>query len=234
MAREAARSPAPRTHRVQGPVHRLVASRHPPVGVFDTPRDEDELRMLAELEGLTNDRLRQELGQIRLVPADEIMVGPGCTPIMSAFCHPGPSRFTDGTFGVYYAALTIETAIAETRYHRERFLRDASLPAEVVEMRCYTTSVVKPMTRLPSDARATKAILDPVSYAAGQRFGAAQRERGAWGIYYDSVRHSPDGRCIAVLRPRALKPVTQTSHYRYYWDGRAIAHVERYRPIAVR
>jgi hypothetical protein len=96
-------------------VHRLVASRHPPVGVFDTARDEDELRMLAELEGLTNDRLRQELGQIRLVPADEIMVGPGCTPIMSAFCHPGPSRFTDGTFGVYYAALAVETELVRLR-----------------------------------------------------------------------------------------------------------------------
>jgi hypothetical protein len=36
-----------------------------------------------------------------------------------------------------------------------------------------------------------------------------------------------------VLRPRALKPVTQTSHYRYYWDGRAIVHVERSAPVTV-
>ncbi|HKY89775.1 MAG TPA: RES family NAD+ phosphorylase [Nevskiaceae bacterium] len=233
MAREADHGPAPRTHLVKGSVHRLVASRYPPVGVFDTARDEDELRMLAELESLTNDRLRQELGQIRLVPAEEIMVGPGCTPIMSAFCHPTSSRFSDGSFGVYYAALAVETAIAETRHHRERFLRDAALPAEVIEMRCYTTTLVKPMTRLPTEARHRKAILDPDSYAAGQGFGALLRARGAWGVYYDSVRHQPDGRCVGVLRPRALKPVTQTSHYRYYWDGRVIAHVERFRPLTV-
>lgn len=216
------------SRRIEGPVHRIVPSRFPPVSLFDVARSEEELQMLAELEGLTNDRLREQIGDIQLVNKADAIYGPGCTPIMAAFCHPTASRFSDGRFGIYYAGLSAETAIAETRYHRERFLRDAGLAAEVLEMRCYTTQLAAPMTRLPADARLRAALLAPDDYAAGQAFGMAMRTRRSWGIYYPSVRDTPQGRCVAVLRPRALQPVQQTSHYRYFWDGERIGEIERY------
>lgn len=221
-----------RSRSVDGAVHRIVPSRYPAVSLFDVARNDEELQMLAELEGLTNERLRHESGAIQRLGPGESVYGPGCTPIMAAFCHPSPSRFTDGSFGLYYAACRVETAIAETRYHRERFLRDAAMPREVLEMRCYTTTLAQPMTLLPGDARRA-AILHPDDYAAGQRFGAALRARGAWGLYYNSVRDAPDGRCVAVLRPRALQPVTQTRHYRYFWDGARIAEIEPYERLRV-
>lgn len=217
--------------RVDGPVHRMVPSRFPPVGLFDSARNEDELRMLAELEGLTNDRLRQQIGQLSLVAPADAMYGPGCTPIMAAFCHPAASRFTDGSFGVYYAALEVETAIAETRFHRERFLAQAAIPEEVLEMRCYTTTLAEPMSRLPDDAAA---LLDPDSYRASQPFGADARAQGCWGLFYPSVRQTPDGRCVAVFRPRALRPVMQATHYRYFWNGERIHQIESYTRMDVR
>ena len=43
---------------------------------------------------------------------------------MAAFTHLNPDggRFTDSTYNAFYGGLTIDTAIAETKYHREEFL----------------------------------------------------------------------------------------------------------------
>jgi hypothetical protein len=215
---------------IADPVIRLVPSRYPPVGLFDVARDAEELDLLAELEGLTNPRLRDEIGQIALVPAAERMLGPGCTPIMAAFCHPAPSRFTDGSFGVYYAAATAATAIAETRHHRERFLREARIGPEVLEMRSYLSRLVVPLSALPDDP----ALRDPLSYSASQPFGARARADGCNGLAYTSVRDPDGGSCVAAFRPRALTPVVQGAHYRYYWNGMAIDGVEEYRRLPLR
>ena len=207
-------------------VHRVVSSRFPPVLLFDVAQDAEELELLAALESLTNDRVRDELGQIALVPLGEGVYGPGCTPIMAAFCHPRASRFTDGQVGVYYAALQPQTAILETVFHLERLLRDAHLPPEQLQMRRYQGRVVKPLTRLPTRGRERLLDPDPAHYAAPQAFAAAQRAQGCWGLYYPSVRDTPQGRCVAIFRPRALAPVVQSAHYRYHWNGQRIEHVD--------
>ena len=103
---------------------RLVASRYPPVGLFDAVADPADLDVVFEIEAIGNPRLREQAGVLSLVPASERISGPGTTPIMSAFTHLNPegSRFSDGTYGVYYAANDLETAVAEVGYHRARFL----------------------------------------------------------------------------------------------------------------
>ncbi len=82
---------------------RIVASRFPPRTLFDRVADPGDLQAVYDLESLTNDRLRDEVGQIARVPAAERMAGPGTTPIMAAFTHLNPhgSRFSDGSFGVF-------------------------------------------------------------------------------------------------------------------------------------
>ncbi len=54
---------------------------------------------------LVNPRLRNEAGAIHLVPPEERVTGPGATWVMAPFTHfnPNGSRFSDGTYGVYYA-----------------------------------------------------------------------------------------------------------------------------------
>lgn len=214
-------------HRVRSPVHRIVPSRFPPVGVFDGLIGPEQLEHLFAIEALTNPRLRQELGEIALVAAEDRLTGPGTTPIMAAFCHPNPagSRFSDGSYGVYYAALDEDTAIAETAYHRERFLRATAEPPVAIDMRRYVCHVAKALVVVPNDPKLN--LLDPDDYRRSQAYGRAQRQAGAWGLFYPSVRRAK-GRCIAALRPTALKPpAVQASHYRYYWDGARIAHIER-------
>ena len=103
----------------------------------------DDLEANLELESLTNPRLRDEVGDIRLVPPEDRVTGPGTSIIMAAFTHLNPegSRFSDGTFGVFYAAQGFDTAIAESKHHRERFMRATAQPRMELDMRVYAVDL---------------------------------------------------------------------------------------------
>ena len=47
---------------------------------------------------------------------------------MAAFTHLNPdgSRFSDGRYGVFYAARSLDTAVAETMHHRANFMAATS------------------------------------------------------------------------------------------------------------
>jgi hypothetical protein len=117
---------------------RIIASRYPPIDLFErlTPNPAVWDALMA-LEQLTNPRVRDEVGDIALVPPDERIAGPGASYVMASFTHVNPrgSRFSNGSFGVYYAASDLDTAIAETVYHFERFARDSSDPRRHEDMR---------------------------------------------------------------------------------------------------
>lgn len=205
--------------------YRLIPSHFPPIGIFDQIVDADELEWLHQIEAMTNDRLRQEMGQLDLVPHRDRVVGPGTTPIMAAFTHihPDGSRFTDGSFGAYYAANSIETAIAETRYHRQRFLKATEEPACEITQRCYISTVIEAL-RDVRDQQAYGHLHDPDDYSQPQAFGRDLKQRQEWGILFQSVRN-PGGECVAIFRPPALTPVIQGPHYAYVWNGERITWV---------
>lgn len=203
--------------------HRLIPSKFPPVQLFDWAETKEELEQIAALEGLTNPRIKDDLGDINLVPKDEWIGGEGTTPIMAAFTHIGfESRFSDGSYGVYYAADSIETAIKETLFHRERFYRASNEIACSISMRQYITYVVKPLIELNHENHPECFNSDPLNYSQSQKIAQELKSKNEWGIYYPSVRDD-NGVCVAILRPRALKhPVTQGGHYKYMWDGSSI------------
>jgi len=47
-------------------IYRVVAAKHPPVNVFEDIVGARQLEMAWHLEGLTNDRLRDESGEVPL------------------------------------------------------------------------------------------------------------------------------------------------------------------------
>lgn len=208
------------------PSYRLVSSVFPPVGLFDEVADPDDLDVVFAIEGLTNPRLRQEMGQLSLVPPAERIAGPGATPVMAAFTHFNPvgSRFADGTYGVYYAAREVETAIAETLHHRERFLAHTATPPTEIDMRCYLANIDERLVDIRGKAAPSRDLYHPESYVASQAFAAGQRAAGARGIVYDSVRRK-GGECVGLFWPRAVGPATQGAHYAFVWDGRRISQV---------
>lgn len=210
------------------PSWRLVSSRFPPVGLFDRVASSEDLDIVQAIEGLTNDRLREELGDISLVPEEDRIFGPGTTPIMAAFTHLNGqgSRFTDGSYGVYYAAESIETAVAETRFHRSRFLAATKEPPIEIDMRSYAAGLdadLHEIARMQAELPDIYAP-DPSQYGPAQSFAKALRAAGSNGIHYSSVR-DPGGECIAVFRPRVMQPVVQGKHYCYVWNGREITDV---------
>lgn len=204
-------------------IYRTVPSKHPPVNFFEKIVKPSQMEMAWYIEGLTNDRLRDAAGDVKLVTEQDRVSGAGASIVMAAFTHIGrPSRFGDGSFGIYYAAHDLETSIRETAYHRGRFLAATSEAPGEVDMRAYIGKVVKPML----DVRGTayKELHDPDDYSRSQPFGKACREQGAWGIVYRSVRHE-GGECIAALRPPAVSAPVPGPALAYVWDGERITSV---------
>lgn len=212
--------PLPDETDVTGPLTRIVPSRFPPIGVFEEVLDQDEFEIAYEIEAMTNDRIRDEVGDITRVPTEDRLFGPGASPVMAAFTHIGtPSRFTAGDYGVYYAARSLTTAIRETVYHRERFLSASGEPDMEITMRIYTNQAVKPLLDLRPDTYNPLKDPNPETYPHAQATAAIWRRDGHNGLLYQSARDE-NGLCVAVFRPNALTPVTQGMHLRYVWNSR--------------
>lgn len=206
-------------------VHRIIPSRYPPILLFDWASSPEELEEIAMLEGMTNDRMQTEYGNIHLVAKEDWVSGPGSTPLMAAFTHPGYSRFSDGTYGVYYAADTVETAIAETKFHRERFLRASNEGPCLLQMREYVAHVQNELMDICLQENYHNLLNpDPSRYVNSQSFAREMRRKNVWGLSYPSVRKL-DGRCVAIFRPPALSIPIQGSHFDYIWDGGSIVEV---------
>jgi hypothetical protein len=207
---------------------RVIASRYPPITLFERlTTDPAAWDALIALEQLTNPRLRDEVGEIALVSPGERVSGPGAGYVMAAFTHLNPkgSRFSDSSFGVYYAAAALETAIAETVFHFEAFARDSADPSRSEDMRTLVGTIAaefEDVAALPAEERS--AILDPKSYTASQAFARQLRATGANGVTYPSVRHE-GGTCIGAFRPRAIGLPRQERHLKYHWNGE---RVDRY------
>ena len=207
---------------------RIIASRYPPILLFErlTP-DLAVWDALIALEQLTNPSVRDEVGEIALVPPDQRVSGPGASYVMASFTHLNPkgSRFSDGRFGVYYAASELEAAIAETIFHFEEFARDSRDPVRMDDMRVLVGAVdaeFEDVAALPEPRRSQ--ILDPSSYAISRAYARDLREAGANGVVYPSVRHG-GGECIGAFGPRAVGLPREERRLKYRWNG---DRVDRY------
>jgi hypothetical protein len=213
--------------------HRLIPSRFPTVGILDRITSADDLEAVAALEGWTNDRLSLDAGRLHLIPRDEWVTGrPMATVVMAAFCHPRPGggRFNSASRGAWYAARTLDTAIAETVFHRTRELREVGVLEARVEMREYLADFdarFHDVRRGPGAA----ALHDPDDYTASQALAARLLEDGSPGVVYRSVRHR-GGECLACFRPRLVTRVRVGVHLEYRWEGTAEPRVRQVQPNA--
>jgi len=205
------------------PAWRVIPSRFPSVGLFERVASPEDFDTLYALEAMTNDRIRDEVGEISLVPAEERLFGPGSTCIMAAFTHLNPqgSRFSDGRYGVFYCARTRDTAIAETRHHSARFMAATQEPSMRLQMRLYSVDAQGRAVDLRKASRADPGIVDPDDYGHAQGIGRQLRADGAHGILYPSVRH-PGGECLAALRTGIVKNCLHAAYLEYNWNGRSI------------
>jgi len=146
---------------------------------------------------------------------------------MASFTHVNRkgSRFSDGSFGIYYAAGDLVTTIAETVFHFETFARDSGDPPRMEDMRVLVGTVAEEfedVAALPESRRSQG--LDPDDYGASQVYGRSLRDNGSMGVVYPSVRRAADT-CIGAFGPRAVGLPRQERHLKYRWDGE---RVDRY------
>lgn len=218
---DSAASIAPPPQRVRwSKAFRIINTRYPPVDLFDRIAEPSDWEALYEIEALTNPRLRHMRQQIVRIPKEEWVYGEGASWVMAPFIHVGPSRFSRGEYGVYYAAQSQLTAIHETAYHYACFLL-ATAEARGTELQMRVLVSERLEGRFHDLRGGHPELHHPADYGAAQRFGEGLRRQGASGIVYDSVRH-PGGHCIAILRPKAIPLPVQGPHLRYHFDGQRV------------
>lgn len=202
---------------------RIVPTRHPTVYLFDRVADAQDFDALYALEALTNERVRDEVGQIQRVPAADRVFGPGSGPIMAAFTHVNPqgSRFSDGAYGVFYAARDRATAIAETAYHHGRFLAATAERAMHLPMRLYHLAID---SRLHDLRVGFDDEHRPDDYGPSRSLGARLRASGSAGVAYRSVRHD-GGQCVGLFRPRGASACLHAAILLYAWDGQGFSDI---------
>lgn len=205
---------------------RIIPTRYPAINLFDRVADAADFDALYALEAMTNERARDELGEIERVPPEQRLYGPGSGPIMAAFTHVNTegSRFADGNHGVFYAARERATAIAETRHHQARFLAATRQGPMHLPMRLYHVAIDARLHDLRPREAAFEACHDPDSYVASRAAAARLRAAGSGGVVYRSVRHD-GGQCAGLFIPRGASRCLHAAYLLYAWDGQGFTDV---------
>lgn len=210
---------------------RLVTTARLRPPVLSQLVDADELAALAEIEGATSNRLMAQNRGIGDVQAYELVYGvPHAAFINASFTYAKPreaNRFNGAERGAWYAALDLDTCLAEVRHHLTEALAQTGVYESVVDYAELCASFAGEFVDLRPHS--DHICLHPdkgVGYPAGNALADAARARGLNGIIYPSVRHA-GGTCIAALFPHAVQSVAQGNVYRMTWRGAPEPAIEK-------
>jgi len=137
------------------------------------------------------------------------------------YIHRQSSRFSDGSFGVWYGCDSAETTVFETTYHWiNGFLMDAGFEHEpvVAERKVYDVACDAALVDLRPLAKKFPGLLHPTDYSYTQSVGARLRHEGHPGLVTPSVRHPP-GHNYVVLNPDVLSNPRQHCQLTYRLGG---------------
>ncbi|MBB4066613.1 RES family NAD+ phosphorylase [Gellertiella hungarica] len=218
----------PRPIRVRWPqTFRIIRSIHPPIDLFEDIADPRDWEALAAVEEKTNPRIRLEIGDLGKVPANRRVSGPGASLVMAPFVHCSPlrpGRFTDGSYGIYYAGSSEDVALAETIHHHEKFMAATrEEPGWTSDFRVLIGSLDRDL----HDVSHIEGALDPVDYGPSQAVGRRLRAAGSDGLLWSSVR-MPGGLCVGLFWPDIVPIPVQGRHYSYHWNGTRVDFVRQH------
>ena len=230
----------PPVRRVRWPeAHRIVPSRYPPVQLFERlSGDPAEWETLAEIESLTNPRIRDEIGEIHLVPVEDRVSGTR-RQLGHGAVHPRqPERLT-----VLRRQLRrlLRRARAADRDRRDgvphgallcRDRRSAARRGHARADRTHRHDLPRHPRRRPelgATARSGQLRRQPRLRPQAARRGQ-QRHR----LSERAPRRRPVRR---RLRPKAVGLPIQGRHLQYHWDGSRISRYfdyaeERWVPLS--
>lgn len=137
------------------------------------------------------------------------------------------SRYSDGSYGVWYGADTLETTVHETVHHwRTGFLQDAGFtqPGIRIERKLYRVRCDAAVLDLRPLVARFPALVDPTDYTLTHQVGAKLHREGHPGLVSKSARC--DGSVYTVLNARVLSTPSQLCFLTYVTTASGVA-VER-------
>ena len=204
---------------------RIIRSTFPPIDLFEDIAPPEDWPILIAAEQKTNPRLMAALGALELVPPARRVSGPGASYLMAPFTHIStdrPNRFSDGSYGVLYAADRFETALLETMYHHGQFMaRTRESSGWSAQFRELVLNVEASLHDLRAEDPRWVPALDRDRYTESQRFGKALRAAASEGLVYPSRRDAA-GECVGLFFPDLAGRVRQARHLDYHWDGERV------------
>jgi hypothetical protein len=131
------------------------------------------------------------------------------------------SRFTDGSFPVFYAAAAQATCLAELAHHAAR--RAQGLPPGFMGLRMFSLHLGGAFTDLRGlgQLKRCRPLYHATDYGPAQRFALERHRAGMDGIAYDSVR-DPAGTCFAVFKASSIRDLRHALFLSCRWDGTSI------------
>lgn len=197
--------------------------------------DEDELRFLEQIEGLTSSRRNRGVPlPAGVFPAELLSEhdGYGWTYVNAAFCYTrtGGNRFNGADRGAWYATWgdnAVETALAEVTFHLTRELEATGVFDNLTSYRELLAGFSADFHDLRNVAATDLFVSDPsVAYPLGQGLAQSIFNDGGDGVLYSSVRFE-SGFCLAAFRPRLVQNVRQGDTWQLSWAGDAVPRVDR-------
>ena len=137
------------------------------------------------------------------------------------FRHWQASRFSDGSFGVWYGADSVKTTVHETVHHWvQGLLRDAGFEHEsvVAERKVYAVTCRAVLLDFRDAVRTHPELLDPDDTRAARAVGARLQREGHPGLMIPSVRH-PAGLNHVLFTPTVLSDVRLNCQLSYRLEG---------------
>ncbi|WLR95379.1 RES family NAD+ phosphorylase [Shinella zoogloeoides] len=214
---------------VRGLVRLLPATYHKPPALRGLVDSDEELDVLAEIEGMTSARLLAERGRNPHLDPRELAWRRrthdlriyGDTHVNAAFTYTrtGGNRFNSEERGAWYCAWEAMVSVAEVAWHRTRelgFTGSFYDSARYVELLADFIGEFDDMTDEPGHAALNP---DPqLGYLEGQELAARLRRDGSRGLIYPSVR-APGGSCLVCFEPGAVQSVRPGASWDLVWEG---------------
>lgn len=195
---------------VHADIIRNIVSIHESQDLFDDLTDNPHEWALAQ-------RVENEIKPVHYRSSTPIVHRPfedahWCNAIEWPFKHWQQSRFSNGSFGVWYGCDTLETSVYETAYHwLHGFLADAGFDrlAVSVERKIYRVNCQASLLDFRPLVSRYPALVHKTDYGATQAIGAKMHREGHPGLVTRSARH-PQGQNHAILNPAVL---SQPNHH---------------------
>ncbi|MHB8144790.1 MAG: RES family NAD+ phosphorylase [Vulcanimicrobiaceae bacterium] len=207
--------------------YRIVSSREAPIAAFsglvENPADLEEL---LGIEAITNPLARLAQKGIADIAPEERVIEGGAALIMPPFVIPTVSRFSDGSYGVFYAGDELKTAGEERAYHLAGDLKKSHESEIVLRAEGYAYKVGLDGqlhdVRRSADPPPPPGVYNPNNYAIAQQHGRSLRRAGANGLLYESVRR-PGFECVGIFRPKCVRDPRPAGVVYFDWDGQRVS-----------